>query len=45
MITTLDLKKIGIKTAYSYIEKNPEKNHAQADGLGGPFCWQRSGQL
>lgn len=26
MITTLDLKKIGIKTAYSYIEKNPEKN-------------------
>lgn len=26
MITTLDLKKIGIKTAYSYLEKNPEKN-------------------
>ena len=26
MLTTLDFKKIGIKTAYSYIEKNPEKN-------------------
>ena len=26
MFNAMDLKELGIKTAYSYIEKNPEQN-------------------